>query len=167
MFKKILLNLILAFLIFIFAQIIIALDWRLNLWPTLVAYLVMVFDLEKSFLWSLTAGFLFGLFSILPFGIHLLIMYLVVTALYLLTKNFLTNRSFISFMALSLISSLIFQGLLLLSEKILISFNLLDKILTFTFYDFFIYLLANIIFMIIAFLITLKFTRRLSVSVIE
>ncbi|HPI67447.1 MAG TPA: hypothetical protein PKZ16_02820 [bacterium] len=167
MLKKILFNFALAFLTFIFSQIIIVIDWRLNLWPALIAYLLMIFGLEKSFLWSLSAGFLFGLFSIFPFGLHLIIMYFVVTILYLLTKNFLTNRSFMSFVVLSIVSSLCFQGLIFLSEKTLVSFKLLDKILTFNFYDLFIYLMANIIFIIIAFLITLKFTRRLSASVIE
>lgn len=167
MLKKILLNIFLAFLVFIINQALLAFDWRLNFWPAIIAYLLMIFGLEKSFVWALTVGFLFDLFSVFPFGVHLIIMYLVTSLLYLLVKNFLTNRSFISFLAVSFLAAVSYQGLIFLSEKILTSFNLMTKILIFNFYDLLIFLSANLAFMIIVFFLTLKFTRRLSVSMIE
>lgn len=71
--------------------------------------------------WSLMAGALQDLNSILPFGTFSVITIITVITLYFLLKNLLTNKSLFPFILMSVAGTIIFNSLILLASYILYS----------------------------------------------
>lgn len=166
--KKNIFWLVSLILIFIIEQaLILPLDARLNFWPTVLIFTLLIFDLKKALAWALGAGFLLDLYSFLPFGSYLAYFFLIMLLLYFLTKNFLTNRSLVSLLILNLIACASFLALLFITEKIYLKFLLIEKIALYGWQDMLIFFLANLILTLIGFIITLKFTKILEVGSIQ
>jgi len=167
MLKKYFLSVLLIILIFILHQSLAAhLDWRFNLWPVILVFILFAFNENSALLWVLISGFLLDIYSILPFGIYLVILFLVILIIYLLAKNFVTNRSFMSFFVLTLIASIIHIIFLFLAQILFSWLGNLEKIIIFNLSTILFQILTNIILCIILYYITSKFTKKLKTDLI-
>lgn len=163
--KKNALYLLSILVVFLIQQILILrLDARLNFWPTLLIFSLLIFDLRKALIWALSIAWLLDLYSFLPFGSYLFYFFIIMLILYFLTKNFLTNRSLVSLLILDLLSCGLFLLLLFISEQIYLKFLLINKIALYGFKNALIFLGANLLLTLILFIITLKFTKILEVN---
>ena len=167
MLKKYLLTFFLIVSIFIFHQsVILNFDWRLNLWPIILVFILFTFSSELSLFWVTVVGFLLDLYSVLPFGIYLSLLFLCLFVIYILAKNFITNRSLISFLILSLLATILFNLELFVVQKFFLWFDVLDKELIISFKIILIQMVSNLILALILFFITFKFTNKLKTDLI-
>lgn len=165
MFKKYLLIALLIIFIFILQQsIILNLDPRFNLWPVIFVFTLFTFNEKLALIWTLSSSFLLDLYSPLPFGIYLVIYFIIIFIIYLLAKNFITNRSFLSLIILTLIASLIFNLLMFLCQEIFIWLSNLDRLLIINFQTILIQILSNTIIAVLLYIFTLKFSKKLKAN---
>jgi hypothetical protein len=135
------------------------LDWRFNLYPAILVFVLFLFDLKPAFFWLLGLGFLADLFSFLPFGFNLSAFFCLILITYFLNKNLITNRSFFSLLMLAAIATVFFNFFLFLAFKffgradLVGAFALNMGIIGFQ-------LLTNLIFIFLAFFIASLFSRR-------
>ncbi len=165
--KKYFFIILLIIFVFILHQSLIAnFDWRFNLWPVILVFVLFAFNENLALLWGIVSGFLLDLYSILPFGINLITFFLIIFIIYLLAKNFVTNRSFLSFFILCLIAVFLNIGFLFLAQKLFSWFGNLEQIIIFNWSTIFFQILTNIILCIILYFITAKFTKKLKTDLI-
>ncbi len=167
MLKKYLLSALLVITVFVLHQSLAAhLDWRFSLWPVILVFILFTFNENSALLWALISGFLLDLYSILPFGIYLIVLFLVILIIYLLAKNFVTNRSFTSFFILTLIATGLHNLFLFLSQILFSWLGNLEKIIIFNLSTILFQILTNIILCIVLYFITSKFTKKLKTDLI-
>ncbi|PIT89794.1 hypothetical protein COU23_01985 [Candidatus Kuenenbacteria bacterium CG10_big_fil_rev_8_21_14_0_10_36_11] len=147
-------------------SLITRLDARLIFWPAIISFIIIVFGHRLGLIWGLIIGFLLDIFSPLIFGSHLMIFFLITIVIYLLAKNFLTDRSVMSFIILSLTAALIYVFLLYLIQMILIKLAGQNQIFNFNLKSLFIFLGANLVLILILFLFTLKFSKKLETNIL-
>ena len=147
-------------------SLITRLDAGLIFWPAIISFIIIVFGHRLGLIWGLIIGFLLDIFSPLIFGSHLMIFFLITIVIYLLAKNFLTDRSVMSFIILSLTAALIYVFLLYLIQMILIKLAGQNQILNFNLKSLFIFLGANLVLTLILFLFTLKFSKKLETNIL-
>lgn len=167
MLKKYFFITLLIILIFILHQSLAAhLDWRFNLWPVILVFILFTFNENLALLWTVIIGFLLDLYSVLPFGIYLITLFLVILIIYLLAKNFVTNRSFLSFFILTLTASVLHIIFLYFAQSLFTWLSNLEKIMIFNLSIIFFQILTNVILCIILYFITSKFTKKLKTDLI-
>src|SRR4030043_1581982 len=96
--KYILICLLILLVFIIHQSFLLPLNWRFNFWPAIFVFILFVFNYKTALLWGISLGFLLDHFSPLFFGTHLIILYLIISILYLLTQHLITNRSILSFL---------------------------------------------------------------------
>ena len=143
------------------------LDWHFNFWPAILIFILFIFKERVALIWCISIGYLLDHFSYIPFGVNLIILFLMISGVYFLMKNVLTNRSIFSLFILTLIGTLIYDGLYLLTTGWLIRAGDLETILRLNFLGIIWQVLANTILTFIMFLIVLKFTKRLQSDLIS
>ncbi len=167
MFKHNLLKFIFFVLIFIIHQsFALTLDWRFNLWPAILTFTLFAFGEKNSLFMAILIGFLMDNMSILPFGSYLITFFLITVVSFLLAKNFITNRSFISLFILTFISIIIFNFLLWFLQIIYLWFNLLEKTLIININTIIFQLITNTVLIMILYLTFNKFTNKLKTNLI-
>jgi len=161
MSKKIIFTILPIILIFILHQsLILKLNWRLNFWPVILVFILFIFDYKLSLIWALTVGFLLDLYSSLPFGFNLVILFLLTLTAYLLIRGFVTNRSFLSLLILAIFATLFYNIFIFLSQELLIWLIDFNKILTFDLSTIFVQIVSNAVLTFLLFISTLKLTKR-------
>ena len=65
-----------------------------------LVFIVVLFDMETAIFWFLTNGFLLDLFSFKLFGFHTVLMLVILSVVYFLLNNILTNRSLYAYLLL-------------------------------------------------------------------
>lgn len=113
MFLRITINIFLLFAVFVFHLAFVKSfgSWFSYFNLGLVA-LIFVLDFSGFFwsmCWALGLGFLFDIFYFHPFGIYIFCFLILVFTSYFLFIRFFTNRSLYSFLALTLIATLVFE----------------------------------------------------------
>jgi len=167
MIKKYFFTFLLIIVVFIIQQsLIIRLDARLIFWPTILSFITVIFNPRWSLIWGLSAGFLLDIFSLLPFGSHLIIFFLIIAVVHLLSKNFLTDRSILSFIILSLVAIVIYNCLLYAEQTILIKLISQYQIFKFNLKSLLIQSIVNLILTLILFFTTLKFSKKLETNIL-
>lgn len=78
---------------------------NLNLILVVLIFIIAVSGLKFSLWWAAGAGFLMDVFSFLPFGTYLLSLAAISILIYFSLKNFFTDRSLYSFLALAVIAT--------------------------------------------------------------
>ncbi len=164
-YRYILTSLLILVVFIIHQSLILKLDWRFNFWPVILTFILFIFDYKLALFWGIGIGFLLDIFSTLPFGSHLIILFLIVLFLYLLTKHLITKRSFLSILILTLMATFLYD-ILLYFIKLLIRSNGLNKIIIINLNTIFVQLVSNSILIFLLFIITLYFTRRLNTDLI-
>ncbi len=166
MFRKNLLLILLIILVFVLHQsLFLKLNARFNFWPAIMAFIIFVFGYKTVLNWGVVAGFLLDLFSALPFGINLISLFIIILILYLLIKNLITNRSLFSLLILSLVATLVSGGLFYFASIIFKSGEGI-KLDFINLNTFFVQLVSNLIFTLLAFFVTLYFTKKLNTNLI-
>ena len=154
-------------LVFILHQsFILKIDWRFNFWPVLLTFILFLFGSKIALFWGVGLGFLLDSTSILPFGTHLFLLFLIILILHFLTQSLLTIRSVLSVFILTLISTLFYNGFIYLVYKILIRFGNLTEVLTINLNTILVQLLSNLLLIFILFISTLYLTRRLHTNLV-
>jgi cell shape-determining protein MreD len=119
MYIKIIFNLILIIVLSVIQiSFISALPFGLsnfNLALVSLAIILMISNFNISLWWAVGMGFLFDIYSFLPFGTYLVCFFLTVLVANFLLSNFFTNRSLYSFIALIFLSSLCFNFIFYIS----------------------------------------------------
>ena len=156
MIKKIIINLLLFFLFFIFLFGILSnLTIYINIWLIFLPFLILFFDKLTIYLWMFSAGFILDILSPTPFGFYLLILFLTYIILSYLSERVLTQKSLSAFLILNLINLAIFY---------FINYFVLYFI---TFKIIFIQTIINLVLAVILFFITNFFTKRLRLETIN
>jgi rod shape-determining protein MreD len=162
MFKKYSFTFLLILLIFFFHQsAILAINWRLNFLPAILVFVLFAFNKNLALFWSISLGFLLDVYSALPFGSHLISLYLILLAVFFLAKNFITNRSYLSLTILTILATLLNNLFLYLIQKIILLSSVPNKLIIINWQIVFIQIISNLILISIIFYITYKFTTRL------
>ena len=168
MYKKYLLLVLLILVVFILHQsLIVNLNWHFNFWPAFLIFIIFIFKEKKALFWGIGIGFLLDIFSYIPFGINLVIFFLIISITHFLMKNLLTNRSILSLLILTLIATGIYDILYLIISKFAIQAGGLEKIIQLNFSTILFQIFANLILVLVLFLITLKFTKRIHSDLIS
>ncbi len=115
MYLKMFLNLFLVFLavlsqISFIGKLPLRAD-QLNLLLVVILFVLVLFDFRFALVWALGGGFLFDLFSFLPFGFFMLVWLMSLYAAKFLLDNFLTNRSLYSLLVLGAFLSFVYNFL--------------------------------------------------------
>lgn len=165
--KKIVLIILLILIVFIIHQsLILKIDWRFNFWPVILTFILFIFGHKLALFWAIVIGFLLDIFSVLPFGTHLIILFLIIIILYLLTKHLLSNRSILSILILTILATLLYNFFLFLSSQIFIRLFNIENIMIINLNTIFVQLISNIILAFLLFIITLYFTKKLHTNLI-
>jgi len=161
--KKYLIQFIFVVLIFILHQsFLINLTPKLNLWPTILVFLIFFFTPKTFLSWIFSFAFLIDIYS--PFfGINLTIFFIITLIIYFLKKNLLTNRSLMAYSILILTGVILSNLFFYLSSKI---FNLQHLILI-DLNTIFIQILVNFILSILLFFFIFRFTNLLHPNLFE
>ncbi len=168
MYKKYLIMILLILLVFILHQsLLINLNWQFNFWPVILTFILFIFKEKVALIWVVGVGYLLDNFAYIPFGINLVILFCMIGVVYFLMKRLLTNRSILSFLILTLIATLIYDGLFLLLSSFAINLADLQSIIRLSWSTILWQILANLILGVILFLITFKFTKRLQTDLIS
>lgn len=113
MYVRLIANLFLLFLLFIFQMAFVSglPSWFSNINAVLVVLtLIMGFgDLKTSLVWAVILGTFLDMYSFSVFGLNIFCLALALLAANFLLENLLTNRSLYSILALVAIASLVFQ----------------------------------------------------------
>lgn len=134
-FFNILLIIFLTILQFSFISTLPGALKSINIILVTLLFILVLGELEIALWWAIGAGFLFDIFSFLPFGAYLFSFCLTIIITNFLLINFFTNRSLYSFFLLS-----IFQ--IFFYELFINSINYLSTILGYSNY----FLIPNLLF---------------------
>ncbi|MBU0880222.1 hypothetical protein KKB33_01720, partial [Patescibacteria group bacterium] len=113
MFKKIIYNIVLIISLVIFQISFInslpaGLD-NLNLILVVLIFILSLVNLDYALAWTIGLGWLLSIFLFVPFGMHLISLFLTIVFSNLLLANFFTNRSLYSFLALTGLATIIYE----------------------------------------------------------
>jgi cell shape-determining protein MreD len=161
MFKKYFyISLLIIFLFIIQQGFLLTLSPKINLLPVVLVFVIFFCKLEIMLFYALLIGFLSDLYS--PyFAIYLFLYFIITGFIYFLKKNFLTNRSLISFLILNLLAVILLNLFLWIIK--LIGLNLIQI----NFSVFFFQVLSNLILSFIIFLFISRFTNLLTSRLFE
>jgi hypothetical protein len=81
---------------------------NLNLVLVILIFILGFSGFDFAILWAVSIGFLFEIFSFLPFGAYLLALSLTIVVANFLLNHFFTNRSLYSFLALTGLATIIY-----------------------------------------------------------
>lgn len=167
MTKRIIVNLSILFLFFIFLFGIISnLTIYINVWLISLPFLILFFDKQTVYLWVFCAGLILDILSPMPFGFYIMILFFLYIILSYLSHHILTQKSLSAFLTLNLVSLALFY----------ISFFLINLFLNLMNYPvlyfislkiIFIQTVINLILAVILFFITNFFTKRLRLETIN
>lgn len=108
-FLNLILIIFLAVVQFSFIPVMPAYFSNLNLVLVSLIFVLSLFGLNRGLWWAAGAGLILDSVSFYPFGIFLLSYFSSVILIYFLLKNFFTNRSVYSFVALAFFGSLFYS----------------------------------------------------------
>ncbi len=127
-YGKIIINIFLILILFIvqfsFISGLPGVMSRINFVIIILIFILVLFNLKLTLLWSLGLGLLFGFFSFLPFGSELFCLLMSVVFSNFLFKNFFTNRSLYSFLLLTFFMSVFYNILMII---LLLIYNFFDN----------------------------------------
>jgi len=167
MYKKYLISFLLIIATFIIHQsLVLNLNWQFNFWPAILIFILFIFKEKTALVWGISIGYLLDHFSYIPFGVNLVILFLMISVVYFLIKNILTNRSVLSLLILTLVGTLIYDGLYLVVSGWLIKEVELESIIRLNLSGILLQIFANLILVFVLFLIVIKFTKRLQSDLI-
>lgn len=89
------------------------LSFYLNPLLIIIILVSLLYSLRLGLIWALAGGFLIDLYSIQNFGTHVITFVLMIILVHLLFKKFITNRSFYSFLFLTIISTIFYHLILM------------------------------------------------------
>ena len=168
MYKKYITTFLLIILVFILHQsFVLNLGWQFNFWPAILTFILFIFKEKTALIWGIGIGYLLDHFSYIPFGINLIILFIMISVVFFLMKNLLTNRSVLSLSILTLVATLIYDGLYLIISGWLVRASDLESIVRLNFSGILLQIFTNLILVFIMFLIVHRFTKRLQSDLIS
>lgn len=115
MYFKIILHIILALVLSLiqitFVRTLFEQVGYFNLVLLAMVFVLVLSGFEKTLIWAVTAGFIHDIYSFLPFGFFMACFLLTVLGAEFLLKNFFTDKSLYSFLALGVSTLLLFEVL--------------------------------------------------------
>jgi cell shape-determining protein MreD len=160
-----------AILIFIFAilqfGLISALPGifgQIDLFISALIFVLALFGYRTAFWWAFFLGIICDSMSFLPFGVYLAAFIVLLAGINFLLKNFFTNRSLYSFLALAVFSVFIFKLIVYSSSEMFYFWGLSGAKLDFSkafWLNEFYYLMVNLIFIAFVFYAINFVSRRL------
>jgi len=94
-----------------------------NLFLIAIIFVLMLSSFKASLWWAVGLGFFLDLYSFLPFGAYMVCLLAMVLFANFMAVNFFTDRSLYSFIALTFISTILFNLILLIFLYILGKFG--------------------------------------------
>lgn len=82
---------------------------NLNLILIILIFVLSLIDLDTAMWWAVGAGFLLDIFSFMPFAFYLVCLFLTIVIANFLLVNFFTDRSLYSFLALTGLTTVIYE----------------------------------------------------------
>jgi cell shape-determining protein MreD len=137
MIKYLYIFFIAIFIIFLQQSILSASDLfgNLNALLILLVFMTIVFGFNYGFIWSVLVGLLLSFYSILPFGLFILVYLLVLLVVNILYRQIFTNLSFYTSLILMVIATIIYNLILLISTYLFYQLNVMSVFLIID-YDF-------------------------------
>jgi len=87
-----------------------------NLILVTLIFICVILSYRLSLIWLLAAGFILDLFSVNPFGLYLLSLFVAILVIHFLFKQFFTNKSIYTVLTLGLIGTILFNALIILFQ---------------------------------------------------
>ncbi len=138
---------------------------RLNIVLILLTFFILLLGFKGTLVWAVGAGYLLDYFSSLPFGLITISLLISLVIIYLLFRNVLTNRSFISFILLISVFTLTFNLCLLLGGLFISTLGLIDWNWQFSqLVIIFLQVIFNVVLASLVFLVYTLVTNRLKRS---
>lgn len=81
----------------------------MNLVLVALIFLLIVHDSDKALFWSIGIGFVFDMYSFMPFGFYIVYFFVTIFIAHFLLNNFFTNRSLYTFLALTFFATIFFR----------------------------------------------------------
>lgn len=94
----------------------------LNIILIALIFVLSLYGIDTAFWWAIGAGFFMDIFSFSPYGIYLAGLCLATIAAYFLLNNFFTNRSLYSFLALTFMTTILYELVLNFLDFLIKSF---------------------------------------------
>ncbi len=91
---------------------------NLNLPLVTLIFILVLGGLNPAFWWSLGIGFMFDIFSFMPFGLFTICYFLTIILTHFLLINFFTNRSLYSFLTLTFFATVSYEFFILIFRHI-------------------------------------------------
>lgn len=172
MWKKNILLLMIVFFLFLLQVSFFAPSefWQINFQLVFLFLLILLLISNQSLFftlnWAIIAGLLLDLFSQFMFGTYIITFCISLTAVYLIFKKFLTNRSYYSLTLLVLIGTIIFNLILFITTNFFLAVNLTTFNITFNF-QFITYILWQSLINIIVAIIAFKIKKSVDKTIIS
>src|SRR3989339_618342 len=135
--------------------------FNINLLIIGLVILINVTEPKNILIYSVICGLVMDVYSILPFGIYLLIFFLTAIILEVFFMNLFTNRSFYSLLILGLISIVTYHLIFVLASGFLYLINASDFSIRFDYFGIFVWQLMSTLILLFIFYYLINKVSRL------